>query len=208
MNIRLFSIALFAIFSFAASSHAATLNVNLGNLGTDVSYSIGGALNPNIHLNGPAPNSLVLNNNAFIIDPRSSSPNNYLDLQGSLYDNNYLAVLGTGNPGFATFTLAANQNVFGFSWGSIDAYNSITITDSRAVNYTFSGADILAQIGNPTPGRFDTQTDISFTGVFGSIVSVRLGSGQNSFEAGNFSASATPIPASLLLFGTGVAGLA
>jgi hypothetical protein len=209
LNKAILSLAALALFGISGSAHAATLDVFLGTLSTNLSYSASAAnLNPDIHLTSPAPASLSLSN-AQIINPASSSAGNYLDLMGNLFDNNYLAVFGTsGNVGQATFTLAANQNVFGFSWGSIDDYNTLTITDSRNVTYTLSGADILAHIGNPVPGNQASQTDVSFVDPFGSIVSVKLGSTQNAFEAGNFSSSATPLPGSVVLFGTALMALA
>ena len=124
-------------------------------------------------------------------------------------DNNFLAVLGTGNPGSATLTLAANENTFGFTWGSVDTWNTLTITDSRGVSYSITGSDILAQLGNPTPGKQNTQTDISFTDPYGKLISAQFASTDNAFEAGNFSeTSATPLPSSALLFGTALMGLA
>lgn len=208
MKIRLFAFALAASVGFTTVSHAATLGISLGNTNADIAYGAGPTLSPNIHLNSPAPATLVLNSNAQIVDPRQSLPDTYLDFQGPLLDNNFLAVLG-GNetPGFATLTLAPSRTLFGFTWGSIDGFNTLAITDSRAVTYTITGADIISQIGNPPEGLATTQTDVSFSSLFGDIVSVQFVSSQNSFEVGNLSDTATPIPASLLLFGSGLAGL-
>lgn len=194
MSNKILFIAALGLLGVSGSAHAATLDVTLGNLNTNISYaSSATGFTPNIHLNSPAPATLTLNNNAQIIDPRHSDPSNFLNLQGSLLDNNFLAVLGTGNPGLATLSLAANTVNFGFTWGSIDAFNTLTVKDSRGVNYTITGSDILAQIGNPPAGKQNTQTDVSFSDAFGKIVSAQFGSTDNAFEAGNFSeTSATP----------------
>ncbi|HEU0118549.1 MAG TPA: VPLPA-CTERM sorting domain-containing protein [Alphaproteobacteria bacterium] len=192
----------------ATPSHAATLAINLGNTSTAITYGVAGALNPNINL--ATYGGLALTTNAIVVNPATSLSMYYSQPTGSIYQNNYLAVLdnppgpGTVTPGSATFTLAAGQHSFAFTWGTIDDFNTLTITDSRNVTYTITGTDILTQIGGTD---HTAQADVNFIDTFGTIVSATFSTTSNSFEAANFGQSNVPLPASLPLFGAALMGL-
>jgi hypothetical protein len=204
---KLASIMTVVLFSLAGTAHAATLDVTLGNLSSDISYSdTGGPINPNINLaTALLGGSLVLNSNSAVTI--GSIPNIQAQPGGSLFGGTYLAVYGVPITGVSTFTLNAGQNTFAFTWGTVDNYNSLLIKDSRGTSYNITGTNVLAAILGSSPGN--TQSDVRFKDNFGTIVSAQLSSTQNSFEAANFSeASSTPLPASLPLFGMALLGFA
>ena len=189
------SLAAAAFFAFTSFAHASTVDVWLGNTSSDISYSTGVTGNtPNIDLSTLG-GSLVLNN-AVVVNPAVSVANLYAKPTGSIYANNYLAVEGIPTVGSATFTLS--QNVFSFTWGTIDTYNSLVLTDARNVSYTITGADILAHIAGSVSGQ--TQADVVFTDPLANIVKAVLISTNNAFEAANFGQAVVPLPPALWLF--------
>jgi len=210
-KLAMYSAILF--FACAGAANAVTLDVTLGNTNNSVSYaSVAGFNTSNVVLSSPG--NVTLTNNAQLISaPPYSVTNQYLEPSvGTLNGGSYLAVLGSsGNPGFATFTLGAGFNTFGFTWGTIDTYNSLTITDSTLHTFTISGTTILNQLLIPLSqsGAGGSQTDISFIDPFGTIKSAVFTTPQNSFETANFfeSRSTVPVPASLGLFLTALLGL-
>ncbi len=201
---KLFTIATVAFFGMVGAANASTLDVQLGSTGSDLSYSTGGTLSPNINL--ATTSGLTLDTNSQIINPVSSSPGNYKAPTGPIFDNNYLAVLGVPTTGQATFTLAGGQSNFGFTWGSIDTYNTLILTDSRNVTYTITGTNLLAQIAGSVNGT--TQSDVIFSDAFGTIKSAVFQSTENAFEVANLGQSAVPLPASFPLFAAAFLGLA
>ncbi|MFY9288216.1 MAG: VPLPA-CTERM sorting domain-containing protein [Alphaproteobacteria bacterium] len=201
---KFLSLAALLLLAFAGSAQAATIEVILGNTSVDKTYGVGGSIpTPNIDLSTYG--GLVLTNSV-IVNPASSLAGQYAQPTGPIYQNNYLSVFGGGN---TIFTLAPNQSSFGFTWGTIDTYNALLLTDSRGVVYTITGAEVLSNIVGSINGT--TQTDINFLSPLARIISAQLISTQNSFEAANFSqlvGSAVPLPAALPLFGMGLLGLA
>jgi len=194
-------------------AHAATLDVFLGNSNNSVSYGSSATSTPaNTVLSSPG--NVALNNDAVLVSSPPFTVNNVYKepAVASLFGGNYLAVEGTAaNPGLATFTLNSGMNVFGFTWGTIDTYNTLVLTDSTGHTFTLSGTQILTQLGIPLSlsGADGTQTDIEFKDTFGSIVSATFGTNKNSFEVANFNQGdpAVPLPPSAVLFITALLGL-
>jgi len=194
---------------FSSAAHAATLDILLGTTSSDQTYSFApGTLHPNLDLTTLAQPSQLALSNAAIINPASSASGLYAQPNGTLFGNNYLAVFGSPVGGTATFTLASGQHEFGFTWGTVDTYNTLVLTDSRNVQYTITGSDVIARIGGLS-GADSTQADVVFNDPLGTIVTAELFSSSNSFEVGNFSSlqSAVPLPASAGLFMVALAGL-
>jgi hypothetical protein len=116
----------------------------------------------------------------------------------------YLSVLAGGS---ATYTFAAPVSSFQFDWGSIDAYNTLTINGtSQAI--IVPGSNFINpangdQIAAGTNGRF------TVTGTAGELfTSVTFSSTGNSFEVDNLAVGgAVPEPATWAMMMLGFGGL-
>jgi len=188
-----------ALAAFATTAQASTIDVLLG---ASPSYSYSSSTTPaNINLTNVANLSL---SNALVASSNLSIPGYFSAPTGTIAGGSYLAVLGGGN---ATFSLANNGNSFGLTWGSIDAYNALTLTDTRGVSYTITGADVASFLSGVSSGA--TQANVVVDDPFARIVKIQLTSSSNSFEAANFiKSAAVPLPASAVLFAMALAGLA
>jgi len=204
---KLFLGVVLVLAGVSSAAHATTVDVLLGATSNNQTYSISALPNnANINLSTLSAGTLDYNN-AQIVNPAASVTNQYLKPTGAIFGNNYLAVFGSPFPGTATLHIAAADNQFGFTWGSIDPYNYLILTDTRHVVYVITGAELLSHIVGSVSGT--TQTDIQFNDPFGAIVSAQFLSTANSFEVANFyqGQSSVPLPASMGLFMTALAGL-
>lgn len=109
---------------------------------------------------------------------------------------NYLSVLGGGTE---NVTFSARTS-FSFFWGSIDSYNTITLSDG--VSYT--GTQIANMFGGAANGC-QTLTDcnryVTFTDTGGTLTGFSLSSAQNSFEITNISAVPEPATWAMMILG-------
>jgi hypothetical protein len=119
----------------------------------------------------------------------------------------YLSVLGGG---MATITFASAVSAFQFDWGSIDAYNTLTINSTGQDPVIVPGSNFI----NPADGnQVSPGTNGLFT-VYGTagetFNSITLSSSGNSFEVDNLAVSAVPEPAAwaLMIAGFGLTGVA
>ncbi len=195
-------------FACVGSAHASLIDIALGNTSGSFTYATGGSLTPSVNLATLGSNLLLTN--ASIISPPSSVLNVYLSPVGTLFGHNYLSVQADGT---AVYTLPVGKSNFGFTWGSLDAYNTVVLTDSRGATYSITGSDLLGQISGSVAGT--TQTDVFFSDPYGTIVQTTLTSTANALETGNYgfarvggpaALGSVPLPTSLPLFAAALMG--
>jgi hypothetical protein len=99
---------------------------------------------------------------------------------------NYLSVMAGGTE-VVTFSTALSS--FSFFWGSMDAYNTITLSDGTS----FTGANVAALFApqgqsNGCQLQTDCNRQVTFTDTSGLLKGFTLTSSANSFEITNISA--------------------
>ncbi len=124
--------------------------------------------------------------------------------------SNYLSVPNPTKSGSITAILNSTYDYFGLWWGSVDIYNSISFYNNGMLTESFTGSDIkngntaygnqIAPATNLYVNFLDLQEFDSFT----------LTSTNFAFEVDNIAVGNAPVPepATMLLFGTGLIGLA
>ena len=97
---------------------------------------------------------------------------------------NYLSI---GANGTETITFAAEQNVFGLYWGSVDSFNTVTFYDGANLVASYTGADVSPLFANGNQGSFSSNAYVEFSDLptFDKVV---LATGGNAFEIDNISA--------------------
>jgi hypothetical protein len=195
---KILTLAALLVTGIASSAHATILDVSLG---TPDTYTLNaGSLVGNVTL----PSAQLVTGVGSEITQGTNFPLN-VQPTNITPTTNYLAVHTNGT---ATFT-PNSTNVFGFTWGTIDAFNSLTITDASHT-FTITGDDLALNLpGGVSFGN--TEQDIRFTDPFGPILAATFTSTANAFEVANFfqgtSSSAVPLPGSAILFMTGLGAL-
>ena len=138
-----------------------------------------------------------------VIHPAGSDGNGAQDPFSNPAGTPYLSVLGGGT---ATITFDKLMKSISFDWGSIDTYNTLTITLADGTNHIIPGNPGGGNQTSPTNnGRYYAVWDGS-----NAIKSVTFASSSNSFEVDALSGSAVPEPATwaMMITGFGLAGAA
>jgi hypothetical protein len=137
---------------------------------------------------------VVLSGNPQVVDTVSGD-----NVLGSGPPGNHYVAIYEGNT--LTFTFSAPATYFGLLWGTVDGFNSITFLDGGEELATFTGFDLQDE-----PDHVSA-IYANFFADGGAFTSVVLHSSEDAFEFDNVRVAATPLPATLGLFGIAIAGM-
>lgn len=120
----------------------------------------------------------------------------------------YISVPNPKSNGTARAVLGADYNYFGLWWGSVDDYNTIDFYKDDVLVETIGGLDIT----NPANGNQSAPSTNLYVNFYDltTFDEFRLTSTSFAFEVDNIAVGASPVPepGTLLLLGSGLAGLA
>jgi hypothetical protein len=194
-NYKIAVAAVVASLAVATAAKADTITVAVAGAGQDTNIGA----NFNSQNVGPITSSFSIGDWNF-----NAGPNSQVNVLSSGTGaqplgttGNYLSVLGGGteNVSFSARTS------FSFFWGSIDSFNTITLSDGKS----YTGTDIAKMFVGGSDDGCQTLTNcnryVTFTDTGGTLTGFTLSSAQNSFEITNISAVPEPATWAMMILG-------
>ena len=201
---RAFAFLTVAGLLISSSAGAAIINVTSGGVAdlasgqTSAFASAPGAVTYDMSSNIP-----VFTGNPVLFDTGTTSGQN----AAPYGDTTQYASVGTiETPSTSILTLAGVYNYVGLYWGSIDGYNSLTITDASGdhiVNAANFGSVLTPAIGNQGPGGSLYVNIFSYS----AITKLTFFSDQKAFEFDNLTVAAVPEASTWAMMILGFLGL-
>jgi hypothetical protein len=194
-NYKIAVAAVVASLAVATAAKADTITVAVAGPGQDTNIGA----NFNSQNVGPITSSFSVGDWNFNAGPNTevSVLSNGTGAQPFQTTGNYLSVLGGGTENVSF----SNRTSFSFFWGSIDDFNTITLSDGT----TYTGTQIAGMFPGGASNGCQLQTDcnryVTFTDTTGTLTGFSMSSAQNSFEITNISAVPEPATWAMMILG-------
>jgi hypothetical protein len=201
----------FAFFFVATNANALTVSYHAGSGATDTITSTPGATTF-WDFDGTANTSIGTVTGGFV-GPTPAAPTGFgSNPVPTNSSNHWDSAFGSG--GSITVDLTNPASYVGFTWGTPDADNEVEVFNGTTLLNTYTGASLNITQFHDTPGTGFFNIFADSGEAITSLVLTSDVTGEtlpNNFEVDNFAAiepsAATPLPAALPLFATGIGGL-